>query len=79
MKNIGYKIRNKKTGLFSKGGHAYGDLNFDETGKIWKTIGHVKNHLNMYDNRRTTDWEVVTFSLVETEKCDIKDLLKLKI
>lgn len=79
MKNIVYKIRNKKTGQYSRGGHAYEDLNFDDTGKSWKNIGHVKNHLNMYDNRRTTHWEVVTFNLVEVEKCEIKDLLKLNL
>ncbi len=78
MKNIIYKIRSKKTGKFSRGGHAYSDMNFDDTGKTWKNIGHVKNHLNMYDNRRTTDWEVVTYDLVEVSKCDIKELLNLK-
>ena len=76
--NLGYKIRNKKTGLYSTGGHAYEDKNFNKVGKTWKNLGHVKSHLGMYDSNRITDWEVVTFALVEVDKYDVSALLALK-
>ena len=40
-----YKIRNKQTGLWSRGGM---DPRFDKLGKVWRTAGHVKQHLNQY-------------------------------
>lgn len=41
-----YKIRNKQTGLFSTGSC---EPKWKKTGKIWKTIGALKNHLNLFD------------------------------
>lgn len=41
-----YKIRNKQTRLFSTGSC---DPKWKKTGKIWKTIGALKNHLNLFD------------------------------
>jgi hypothetical protein len=40
-----YKIRNKETGLFATGGT---DCKFNKTGKVWKTLAHVKTHLKQY-------------------------------
>lgn len=36
-----YKIRSKKTGLFSS------PRGFNATGKVWANIGHAKNHIRM--------------------------------
>ena len=76
--NVGYKIRSKKTGLYSLGGGSYDESNFNDTGKTWKNIGHVKSHLNMYGEEETSNWEIVTFALVEIDKFDVADLRKLK-
>lgn len=40
-----YKIRNKNTGLFSKGGQ---NPRFTKNGKTWNNLGHVKTHLNLH-------------------------------
>lgn len=42
-----YKIRNKETGLFSKGGTATWSL-WTRGGKTWSNIGHVKNHIRHF-------------------------------
>lgn len=39
-----YKIRDKKTGLFSRGGTRVSYL-WSKQGKAWSNIGHIKNHL----------------------------------
>jgi hypothetical protein len=41
-----YKIRNKETGQFSKGGITR-DI-WTKGGKTWTNIGHVKSHLNQF-------------------------------
>jgi hypothetical protein len=42
-----YKIRNKETGLFSKGGSYSKDI-WTKEGKSWSNIWHLKNHLNQF-------------------------------
>lgn len=60
-----YKIRNKETGLFKKGGG--GGPNNDwarwsKTGKSWSSLGGLKNHMRLnYWETRT----VVKDSLIE--------------
>lgn len=47
-----YKIKNKNTGLFSKGG-AYVTENkyhWSKRGKIWSVLHHVKLHASQYMN-----------------------------
>lgn len=46
MKQIGYKIRNKETGEFSKGGTW--SVWTKRDGKTWNNIGALKNHLNQF-------------------------------
>ncbi|GIN25440.1 hypothetical protein NSQ93_22095 [Bacillus sp. FSL W8-0445] len=47
MKTKLFKIRNKETGEFSKGGTwRYGI--WTKGGKTWTNIGHVKSHLNQF-------------------------------
>lgn len=42
-----YKIRDKETGLFSKGGSSHWNI-WTKVGKSWSNIGHIKNHLHMF-------------------------------
>ena len=69
-----YRIRHKKTGLFSTGGtevSADGQkFGWTKKGKVWTGIGPLRNHLNQYVNTRASrlaDWEVIEYELVETE------------
>lgn len=43
-----YKIMNKNTGKFSKGGSDGGDKIWTKNGKSWGNLGHVRSHLNSY-------------------------------
>lgn len=50
-----FKIRDKATGLFSRGGTNINNL-WTKEGKSWSNIGHLKNHLNQFaSNRNSTD------------------------
>lgn len=42
-----YKIRDKNTGLFSRGGSYNYDI-WSKNGKTWANIGHVKSHLRQF-------------------------------
>lgn len=61
-----YKIRHKKTGLFSHGG-SYTSLageqgcGWSSKGKIWMGIGPVKNHLAQYLPKGKYGYEVERF------------------
>lgn len=59
-----YKIRNKETGLFSKGGT--GRDVWTKTGKSWSNIGHVKLHLNMH-NKNKRNYPYANAEVVEVE------------
>ncbi len=67
-----YKIRHKKTGLYSKGGmyvNASGTGSFWNTcGKTWDTLGklraHITSHMNKYNSTDMTDWEVIEYEQV---------------
>mgnify|MGYP000929319385 CR=1 FL=1 len=41
-----YKIFNPETGLYSRGGDP---PKWSKVGKTWNTIGHLKNHLHMFE------------------------------
>ena len=69
-----YKIRNKKSELFSTGGQS---PKWNKNGKVWKTIGHLKAHLGQDVFRRNSFYEeaeVVKYSVVETDCEDISFL-----
>ena len=66
-----YRIRNTKTGLFSKGG---GDANLSDrgssswtkNGKIWQGLGPLRNHLNLFIGSRCglpAHWEIIEYDL----------------
>lgn len=63
-----YKIRDKVTGLFSKGG-MNGHGIWSEQGKAWTNIGHIKNHLNQYLNKgvKAYDYPYENAEIVEIE------------
>lgn len=78
-----YKIRDKSTGLFSKGGTSTYSI-WSKDGKSWSNIGHVKNHLNQfirsgsvshdypYDNAEIVEVEV---NYDECFKTDVESLM----
>ena len=87
-----FKIRHKKTGLYSKGGayvNAEGNNSFwNKAGKTWDTLGklraHITSHMNKYYGATDmTDWEVIEFKCVPTavkpvhEMVDPKKLIAL--
>lgn len=64
----GYVIQNGE-GLYSSGGSS---PKFTELGKIWRTIGQLKNHLAMfktYDgaNHVPKDWKVIEIQLLPSK------------
>lgn len=48
MKTKLWKIRNKETGQFSKGGSNDERWIWTKNGKTWSNIGHVKNHIRTF-------------------------------
>ena len=43
-----YKIRNKETGLFKKGGGYYlPEMGWSKSGKTWSSLGALKNHIRL--------------------------------
>jgi len=74
-----YKIRDKKTGLYSTGGMYPG---WGTKGKTWNSIGSLKCHLrqfcdykksssgtnwHLHENKIPKDWEVIKIKYIETE------------
>lgn len=80
-----YKIRKKSDGLFSTGGSR---PRFTKKGKVWASIGHIRNHLNLplgysdipawtqYVNVR--DLEVVQYAVGEVSVWPLKQFTKEK-
>jgi hypothetical protein len=72
-------IRHKPTGTYSTGGTS---PTFTTKGKVWNSLGALKNHLNLATDsywtpkhiglrsefRKYADCEVVTFEVVQNEK-----------
>lgn len=78
MREIFWKVRDKKTGLFREGGMFGGWSKF---GKAWTSIGHVKNHFNQFpaDKIDWENWELVEFAYilpVEVGSTILKELIK---
>ena len=53
----GYKVRDRKTKLFSTGGHS---PSWSKKGKIWWTKGALSLHLNYVIKQINADWEVIS-------------------
>lgn len=66
-----YRVKSRKTGLYSKGGTW---PSFSKTGKIWKNIGHLRNHFNVLDARgrkiyKDNDVEIIEIEITEEVVC----------
>jgi hypothetical protein len=79
-----YKIRNKKTGLFSKGGSDGRDI-WTKEGKSWSSLGHLKNHIALFihGNKKAGDYPYEDAEIIEIEvnynncfKMDINEVLE---
>lgn len=79
-----YKIRNRRTGLFSKGGqinNMAGDVLWSKHGKTWDTIGklrsHISQHLPSKYNAGTdmSEWEVVEYHVTEQPAKGIHEII----
>lgn len=57
-----YKIRNSE-GLFSTGGYT---PKWHKTGKTWKQIGHIKNHIHLLTDE---DWRGVSNPKIIYKDC----------
>ena len=55
-----YKIRNKKTGLYSLGGQDAHESQYvwGSIGKIWTSMQALRLHLRQYKKQQIADWEV---------------------
>lgn len=76
-----YKIQRISDGLYSMGGTSIG---FSKNGKVWRTIGQLKNHLNLFKNWKTKrinipyqykECQIVTFKVVEDSNCPLDGLV----
>lgn len=77
---IYYKIRNKKTGLFSKGGE---DPSWNTVGKVWSKLGHLRLHITsvmQYEWQRPDfdNWEVIEYEVTEKAVKSVIDIVDNK-
>jgi hypothetical protein len=56
-----YKILDKETGLYSKGGTF---PNWSKHGKTWNHLGHIKNHLRFFMETKRENGDVDYHKLV---------------
>lgn len=77
-----YKIRNRATGLYSKGGsdafYSSGSKCWNKSGKTWAGLGPLRNHLQLIitnHNALPPDWEVVEFTVTESASTPIEDMI----
>lgn len=64
-----YKLKSNKTGLFSTGGTC---PTFSKQGKIWRNIGHLRNHINQLGRGgqatyANNDVVMVAYEVIEIE------------
>lgn len=66
-KTVIYKVRRQTDGLYSTGGIA---PTFSEKGKVWNTLGALKNHLNLLNKSGAScyqDCEIVPIEVTYRE------------
>lgn len=81
-----YKIRHKRTGLYSKGGtyvNADGNNSFwTKNGKTWDSIGKLRAHITSHlgdeysPGTNMSDWEVHEYNCAPTSVKDIHEIVK---
>lgn len=69
-----FKICDTATGLFSTGGD---EPRWSKTGKVWRTIGHVKLHLQhlCWRFEYPSTAEVIEFTFSETASTPVRGML----
>jgi hypothetical protein len=65
-----FKIRNKETGEFSKGGTSGWNI-WTKGGKTWTNIGHVKSHLNQFLRHYINDNERYPYHNAEIVEVEV--------
>ena len=60
-----YKILRKRDGLFKD--HGFNNK-FSKRGKMWRTLGHVRSHIEQNYRYDYSDCEVVEYELTPTKK-----------
>lgn len=68
-----YRIRRKSDGLFSAGG---GYARFTKNGKVWRTMGQLKNHINFSNYRDLDALEVVEMEMTEKGVQPLRELVE---
>lgn len=81
-----YKIRHKKTGLYSKGGtyaNSAGNNSFwNKSGKTWDKLGTLRSHITSHlatsysSGTDMSDWEVIEFKCVPTNVQSIHEVVR---
>jgi hypothetical protein len=77
-----YKIRDKKTGLYSKGGAEGGKFLWSKKGKTWNQVNHLKAHLTQMEKLNPALPDYVNAEVVElgerrsVDLNDFGDLIK---
>ena len=79
MNPVIYKIRNKVTGLWSKGG-SY--PRWGNPGKTWLTIGQLRTHITSVINSgysvNFSEWEVISYQVTELDSKPIHEVVTPK-
>lgn len=77
-----YRIRNYQTNLYSLGG---GLPKWNKTGKVWKNIGQLKNHFNIYkeiqaryQNCKESEIKLPQEWVVEEYELNVKSIILAK-
>lgn len=73
---IYYKIRNKETGLYHKGG-VYNV--WTKAGKTWTTLGQLRSMLTMNINSQNSEmhnWEIIEYEVKETAVKALHEVIK---
>ena len=80
-----YKIRNKKTGLFSKGGGPGNVRWVKQAGKTWNSLGTLRSHISQHlpseyklISSDMSDWEVIEYVVTEAAPKPISELMSDK-
>jgi large subunit ribosomal protein L5 len=69
---IVYQIQHKDTLLYSTGGRR---PRWSKKGKMWTSLGGLKNHLNLVDTVRYEKAEVIEYMLEEMDNYSVKSVL----
>jgi len=69
-----FRIFNKKTGLFSKGGSPPG---WNKIGKVWKQLSHLNLHFGQVDAKHYIDCDVVQYETIITSTFSAEEFIQI--